>query len=285
MTTPFDAFIDAAWHEHGERPQQVAERLAASLALVDTPARVAPYAQLLTHVYGEHLGAWQRGVQLLGALPTFDSTALPHAVARGIAVLRFGGGEADAVDALALEDRIAALSTAASALAAHDAVGRALTAYATALRDGEGLPAESAALRALAVGGNNLACLLESKRARTAEETRGMVAAAQAALRLWTQAGTWLERERAEYRLARSLLHAGDVAGAADAAQRCVDACACHHAPPFERFFAHAALADAQRAAGHTAGFETERAMAQRCFEQLPPAEREACAAELAALG
>ena len=44
------------------------------------------------------------------------------------------------------------------------------------------MPDGSPALRALAVGGNNLAATLEEKPDRDARETRGMVDAARAAL-------------------------------------------------------------------------------------------------------
>ena len=61
-----------------------------------------------------------------------------------------------------------------------------------------------------AVAGNNLAATLEEKPDRDAFETEGMLTAAQGGLHHWKLAGGWMEEERAEYRLARSLLQAGD---------------------------------------------------------------------------
>jgi hypothetical protein len=86
-----------------------------------------------------------------------------------------------------------------------------LAQHCRALRD-------AAAQRALAAAGNNLAAGLEEKPDRDAAGTAGMVAAAQAGVECWRRAGTWLEHERAEYRLARSLLAAGQAADAAMAA-------------------------------------------------------------------
>ena len=103
------------------------------------------------------------------------------------------------------------LATASSALPAGEfrqadlRICRGLAACAVA-----GLPPESPAIRALAVGGNNLAAALEAKTDRDPTETRGMIDAAEGGLKYWKQAGTWLEEERAEYRLARSLLQAGE---------------------------------------------------------------------------
>ena len=69
-------------------------------------------------------------------------------------------------------------------------------------------------------------------------------------MRYWRLAGTWLEEERAEYRLTRSLLQAGNHEGAVEHAHRCIDVCAANEAPPFERFFGYVVLAIAQSRAG-----------------------------------
>jgi hypothetical protein len=224
----FEAFIDTAWNDHAERTEAVAERLAQSLALVTAADRVAPYARLVTHVYGEHLGEWSRGVALLESLrrlPACDgSDEAARIIARNVAALRYAAGDPAPLAALATDERIAALALAASAFAGRSAFAAAIAAYAEALRCAEpGLPDGSPALRALAAGGNNLAAALEEKRDRSPDETRGMLVAAEAGLRYWTRAGTWLEEERAWYRLARSQLQAGDADSAIASAGRCID--------------------------------------------------------------
>ncbi len=111
-----------------------------------------------------------------------------------------------------------------------------------------------------------------------------MVTAAQHGLRYWKQAGTWLEEERAEYRLARSLVQAGSPDAAVVSAQRCIDVCAANDAPAFERFFAYAVLALAQRAAGHAAAFALAREQARQQLALVPPDEQHWCASDLAEL-
>ena len=64
----FDSFLDSAWNDHGDHPRAVADRLAASVAVVAAPEQVAPFARLVTHVYGEHLGEWAAGIALLESL-------------------------------------------------------------------------------------------------------------------------------------------------------------------------------------------------------------------------
>jgi hypothetical protein len=285
-----DTFLETAWTDHGDHPQEVADRMATSFGLVTAPDHIAPFARLLTHVYGEHLGQWPRGIELLESmrsLPAFDgSAAAAAALDRNIATLRYAGGDDSALAPLATPDRAFVLAGAAAAFAGRKEYRRAITAYADALRLAEaGMPAGSPALRALAVGGNNLAAALEEKRDRDVVETDGMVMAAQGGLTYWRVAGTWLEEERANYRLTRSLLQANRPAAAVEAAARCVEVCARNNAPPFEQFFGHAVLALASRAAGDSDATATARARAITAFGQIPADERQWCQDILAELG
>jgi tetratricopeptide (TPR) repeat protein len=285
----FDAFIETAWNDHADRPQEVADRLAAAFDLVDDPERVPPFARLLTHVYGEHLGQWQRGIDLLESLRehsrAIGDAATNAVLTRSVATLRYAGGDRASLAGLPPEDGVAVLASAASALAGRNNFAGAISAYSDALQRADaGLPAKSPAIRALAVGGNNLAVALEQKMDRSAAETAGMVGAALGALKYWKQAGTWLEEERAEYRLARSLLQAGDANAALRSARRCIEVCEANAAPAFELFFAHSALALAQRAAGELDAFDASRQHAAALFGQVPEDERTRCEAELKAL-
>lgn len=286
----FDEFLATAWNDHGDRPDEVAQRLATSTAVIAAAGHIPPYARIVAHVYGEHLGAWQRGVDLLRSLRALPAAAgdagAEAAIARSVATLRVAGGDEAAAAPFAGEDRVSVLAAVAAMLAGRGDFGRAIAAYRDALALAErGLPDGSPALRALAVGGNQVAVALEGKRDRDAAEAAGMVAAAQGGLTYWRRAGTWLEEERAHYRLARSLLAAGRAVDAVRHAQACVAVCAGNDAPAFERFFAFAVLAVAQRAAGNADGFAAAREEARRHYEQVPADERAWCADDLAELG
>jgi hypothetical protein len=282
----FEAFIESAWNEHGDQPQVVADRLQASLDLVQQPEHIAPFARLAVHLYGEHLGDWQRGIDMLDALrhsPAFDhSAAVDEVLMRSNATLRFAMGDEAALAALPIDARIAAMATASSIFAGRDAFKRAIGTYEDAIALAEARPPAPAspAIRALAVAGNNLAAALEARKDRDAVETAGMVSAARGGLAYWKQAGTWLEEERAEYRLARSLLQAGDAPGATAAATRCVAVCLRNAAPPFELFFAYAVLALAARAAGNAAASDEARSRAMAAHAQVPADEQAWCAAD-----
>jgi tetratricopeptide (TPR) repeat protein len=285
----FDAFIEIAWNEHGDRPREVADRLAASLHLVKEPQHIPPFARLLSHVFGEHLGQWHRGVDLLESLrglPAFDGSAsVAGALNRSIATLRYASGESASLESLSAEDKAFALAGAAAALAGRAEFKQALAAYSEALQlASAGLPSGSPAIRSLAIGGNNLAAALEEKKERDAVETEGMVAAALGGLQYWKLAGTWLEEERAEYRLTRSLMQAGDPERAIASAERCIDVCRRNNAPAFEEFFGYVALALAQRAAADRNSFEASRKRALDLFEKIPEAERHWCESDLKAI-
>jgi tetratricopeptide (TPR) repeat protein len=285
----FDEFIETAWNDHAARPQDVAARVAASLPIIETSAQIAAFARLVTHVYGEHLGQWSHGIEILDSLrriPAYDGS--PHVtsiVALNIAVLRYASGDSTVLEPLSREDRVAVLATASSAFAGRGKFKQAISAYGEAVQLARpGLAPDSRATRALAAGGNNLAVALEMKKDRDAIEATGMVAAAKGGLEFWKQAGGWLEEERAEYRLAHSLLEAGEYAAAIASARRCIAICNANNAPAFERFFGHTALARAQRAADNAAEFEAARDQARQLLAHVAPEERQGCQSEFETL-
>lgn len=286
----FDEFMKSAWNDHADQADDVAARLAASLHVVESAGQIPRFASLVTHVYGEHLGQWSRGVALHEALRgsrAFDgSPEARGAIDRGIAALNYCAGDTGALLPLAADDRVSVLAVVSSAMLGRHDHAAAMAAFDEALQGAQGgLPAGSPALRSLAIGGNNLAAALEEKPDRNAAQTAGMLRAAEAGVKYWTLAGGWLEHERAEYRLTRSLLQAGQPAAAAAVARRCLDVCAANDAPDFERFFGHAVLALALRAAGDTAGYDVSRQQALACYANVPTDEQPWCVGELRELG
>jgi len=285
----FGTFIEQGWTDHAGQADDVAGRLEHRIGDVASTDDARAALRLAVHVMGEHLGQWERGERWLDALArhcvAFEDAELRRGIARARATLRVGAGRENATADLMREDAAAAYAGAAAALAGRSEFSRSLGALAHALQlAGPGLPAQCPALRALAVAGNNIAVALEEKPDRTAEETAGMVQAARTGLRYWREAGTWLEIERAEYRLASSLLCAGDAAAACDAARGCLDLCEAHDAPALERFFGHEVLARARRAAGDAAAAQHARAAARAAYAALPMADRPYCDAAMHAL-
>jgi hypothetical protein len=285
-----DHFLKQAWAEHGDATEAVAQRLAESTALITEAAQAAPYARIVVHVYGEHLGRWPQGIALLHTLrrrPGGGEPAARQAIDRSIATLRHAAGEAGAVDALPPEERVQALAGAAAILIERGSAGEAIGALDAALAQASALELApgSPVARSLGVAGNNIADALEKRESLDASLTAAMLRAADAGLRYWRIAGTWLEEERAWYELARCQLRAGQPAEAAASAQRCIDVCAANDAPAFERFFGAAVHALACRDRGDPAGFEASRAAALHEYAQVPEDERGWCKREHGELG
>ncbi|GAA0748398.1 hypothetical protein LRH25_13025 [Ideonella azotifigens] len=291
-----EAFLRTAWDEHADAAQAVAERLPGALDLLQVPADVSPLVRLATHVYGEHLGAWQAGLALLermGGLPLCaqDPAAL-LAVQRGQAALRIASGEpgADALATLPVSEHVSVLAQVAAMQTGRENLPAAIQALEAALQaEAKASPEEDASAarpgwRAMAVAGNNLAAALEGQAGRSAAETEAMLRAARIGLTYWRLAGGWLEEERAHYQLARCELAAGQPEAAAASALQCVTICERESAPAFELFFGHAVHALALRAAGDASGHAAARSLALAAHAQLGADEQPWCRREHAEL-
>jgi tetratricopeptide (TPR) repeat protein len=286
----FDALLQAAWRDHGDQPEAVASCLTEALPLIESPTDFGPFVRLLTHVYGEHLGEWQRGLDLLQALtrvPAFDdSTVARGPITRGAAMLRYASGDHSALAGLTDEDATYALATAADALAARGQIAPAIDAFSKAMAHAPAtLTTEHPAVRALAVVGNNLSVALEKSPELDLVESQAMIAAAEAGLRYWKIAGTWLEEERAEYQLSLSRLRAGDLDAALESIDRCIEICTRYDAEPFELFFGYAVQAVVYQAKGDLAAFAQSRGAAMAEYANIPDSERAWCNREHNELG
>ncbi|MDE2299807.1 MAG: hypothetical protein KGK18_16770 [Burkholderiales bacterium] len=288
----FNTFIGTAWHDHATEPAAVARRLGDGLALVADEPQLARLAELAHHVLGEHLGDWRAGIAFIEQLATLPAHA-PDGVsgqalrrcACSLALSEGPGGAAARLDAMSPSDRIRVGAMAAANLAERD-TGRARQLLQDALDQAErsGLGAADPMNRALAITGNNLACTLERKTARSPAERELMILAAQAARRYWERAGTWLETERAEYRLAMTWLQAGEPARARAHARECLRIVADHDGAALERLFGWEALGHVEHAAGDMAAHVQALERAREAYAELDEADQAWCAPSLEAL-
>lgn len=283
----FDTFIDQAWTDHATEAAAVASRLQAEgPALVGDAAQLAGMAHLAHHVFGSHLARWQDGIgfqQALAALPCcVQGSNEALAIGRHVSALRLAGGLGDDRAGASAADRIRLSALAANNLAEHDATrAAALLDEALALADTAGLPDNDPSHRALAVAGNNIASTLEEKPELGAQDQCLMIQAAQTGRKYWALAGTWLETERAEYRLAMSWLKAGDTAQARQHAQNCLEIVHAHDDVALEAFFGWEALGVVERAAGNATGHRQASSQAAAAFARLADADKSWCQASL----
>jgi hypothetical protein len=301
MTTPsLDEFVGACWNDHATDPAGVFARFASGVSLVREARHVPPFAGIVVHVAGEHLGRWQEGLDILRVIagpPLLADSPEGRALARSRAVLELCLGDRAAAQKSALAARSGASQPFASdlarilAIASAALAGQGRTAEAAAMFEeamslaSYGPTATDPAARALAVTANNLASAFEERPNRTAAESALMVRAAEAARDWWGLAGTWLEADRAEYRLSSSCRHAGDGARALEHARRCLRIIEANGSDPYEETFAHEQLALAHRAMGDALTPRRERDAMASCAARVKDADSHAfCVDQLAAL-
>ena len=280
----FNTAIGRAWADHADDARAVATRWPALRSLVTDEPQLERLIAITLHVHGEHLGEWATGATALEALRTLpayrDESGSGQALRRSLASLALCGGATP--PAMSASDQIRVHAMAASNLVGHDA-GRAshTLQQALALAERSGLPDTDPMHRAIAVAAHNLACTLEEKPGRSTDERALMILAAQASRHHWESAGTWLEVERAEYRLAMSWLQAGDLAQARAHAQACLDVVDANAAPALERFFGWEALGIVARAEGDSAGHAHAVEKARAAFADLAADDQRWCRASL----
>lgn len=258
----FSQFLNQAWTDHGKEAQAVSDRLSDAFPLLEKNDDIGLLAQLATHVFGEHLGQWKNGIVFLENLKTSPhyqpGSDSEKTIARSQAILSLASGNDSATEGFSSSDQIRVFAVCASALAGQGQTDRACDLFETALQKitEANLDAKDPAVRALAVTGNNLASSLEEKPTRTDLEKGLMLLAAKTAREYWELAGTWLEVERAEYRLALSHIQADLPDQAVIHAKFCIQIADLNDAPPLEFFFGFEALARAEKARGNMEQFK-----------------------------
>jgi hypothetical protein len=272
-----------AWSEHGADPGGVADRLE-QLADRITPTEVPKLAQLVVHVLGEHLAEYQRGRRLiarmseLGRVAADGATSSIEALDRSLAVFALCDGELAEADALFAgfgsrrpSQEAWALALAAGAVSVHGRLEEASQWLARAATLAHRLPNGDPAVRAVAATANNVAVTLEGRQDRTPQEVSLLRSAAQVARIAWERAGTWLEVERAEYRLAATSLSLGEPHAAVAHAEACLLVCLGNEAPAYELAYAYEMLARTRHALGDDEGARTARDALATISAAVPP--------------
>jgi hypothetical protein len=297
----FNTWLDKAWDDHVNTAVEVAERIEREgVGLVGETAQVVPLAHLAHHVFGEHLGRFDDGSALLtrvAALPVAADAEAAAAIARYQAALALAAGRGDARSGQSPSERVRIAALAMASLAPRDAArAERLLDEAVAEAESAALDDKDPAVRALAAMANNVAGTLAEKAlpadtalvhsaALSDTERRLMGHAAQVARRFWERAGTWLEVERAEYRLALCALAAGELGAARRHAQACLEIVREHDSAPLEAFFGWEALGRVERAAGNATGHGRALEQARAAFERLETGDQAWCRSSLEALG
>jgi hypothetical protein len=281
-----EAELQQAWKDHGGDPEAVALRLDDLCARAGA-GEVPAVAGLVVHVLAEHLGRYDEADERLTQLARHGES---EALLRSRAVLRLCRGEdaeilLDAFGAPRATHEARILAIAAGVVAERGRVTDAGRGVVRAASLSYGLPDQDPAVRSVAITANNLACALEERPQRSAEENSVLRSSSQLARAAWERAGTWREVERAEYRLAMTHLVLGEPLAAVTHALACRAICAGNDADAGERLFAAEALSRALSAAGDADGAKAAAEVARTLLPSVPPGMAEYAAQVVAKLG
>lgn len=279
----WNEFIYQCWGDHAHNATIVAEKIKEKSRELKDPAALTSFVPLLVHVYGEHLGEWQAGIDLL---KPYDQLSLNEEqkalLKRSEAILSLGINSQYSVADFSDSEQARIFATASAAYLGHEKIKMATELVHKALHLGQSLPLRDPAIRALAISTNNMASALQEKEHLNSQEIDFMLENAAAARRFWEQAGTWKEVERAEFRLAFTHLKAKMAQEALSHAQLCLQIIEQNGNDPFEAFFAYEALAHSYAALEQEDLAQQQVAKAEELFGQIPADSRQWCQGSLA---
>jgi hypothetical protein len=247
-----EELLDEIDRIHDGEPERAATGLR-SLDAAGLPAgRLPLLGFLLLHVIGEKLGAWAEAADRLDALVRARQDAPLAVVAHAAAAARLAERSPNpALEALAAAGGAAEART----LVALGALGwRPPADDAAFAGELERLATESERYEAngplnqrLAIAFNNTTSSLLDRAAETVPlpTASALRAGADAALRFWTAAGTWVNHERALYLRALVANRVGDFASARDDCRQALAIIAAHGGEDVDRAFLLLQLAGA----------------------------------------
>lgn len=271
----FKNFLNQAWSDHGDRPDEVAARFPQGLLLTQNSTDAIAFLNLIQHVLGEHLGRFDEASQLYRRLDEKyrdeGSPDWPLALGRAWSVLSLVKDDDADLSGVSVSDRVRIEAAAAGMLAGRGDAARALTLFGDADTLSSSLDDKDPGVRTLAVNGNNAAAGLEMKTSRSETDTELMLAAARIARRQWARAGGWLEIERADYRLGMSFLAAGDTGRAMIHARDGLALTEKNGADPVEMFFHQELFARIHEADGDPDSARRALKLAKIHFEKISP--------------
>ena len=282
----FSTYCNQAWNDHAENSSKVASEFTFGIQLISSQEELIQMANLITHVAGEHLAIWDKGLEFLATLRrnAYFSKESPaeKAILKSMAVLKIGKdfSSVSEIKIFSMSDQVAILALSAAAFVDRD-LSKTEDLMNQAFVAANQLENNDPANRSLAITNNNLATALESKANLSPSEISLMIKSANAARKFWELAGTWMQVERAEYRLAKVYLKADLNQKALNAARNCLEISLQNNAPLLEIFFAQEVLCLSCRANGLINEAAQALGEAEKAYNEMPDTDKKWCSQSL----
>lgn len=273
----FNDYLDNAWSTHATDPKKLADEFKSHFSLMESEDDVMAMASLIVHVCGEHLGEWEKGIDLLRKLKNNATIKDKEQMNRLMAILNLGNNPNSSMEHFSSSDQARIYSTTASALANLGGIKNANKLLTKAAEIASSLKKEDPAQRSLAIAGNNMASSLEEKIDRTDAETELMIHAAHLARIHWEMVGTWKEVERAEYRLGKTYLKAQRFDKALHHAEKCLSIVSENNDEALESFFAYEVLTLIHKSLKNQMGVESSLNGMRIAFDRLSSDDQSWC--------
>ncbi len=285
VVSTFERTLERAWALHTDSPRAACAKVESAIDAINDSHEIGAAARFLFHVYGVHFGEWAAGTKALRALRMSaawqKNSEAERVIRRSLRALELAwaddDGEVD-LDKLNASEQVQAYALAAQCLMERGDDVRAMEYLQTAAARAEALDTpQDPSFRDMAVAGNNIATAYAEFPLLDASQRDQMIVAAHIGRMFWARIGTWLELERAEYRLAKCTLIAGYPALAVTHAQSCLRICDNHKAPALEFFFGVEALTAALAAQGEFSQVARLKEKAASLFVALDEADQRWC--------
>lgn len=113
----FKAYLNAAYTQLATDPKNVAEGIKQHFNLMESDDDVMEIARLIVLVYGEYLGEWNKGIELLRKLKNNAKIKDQQEMKRLVTILTLGNNPNTSIDDFSLSDRAIIYAQSAAALA------------------------------------------------------------------------------------------------------------------------------------------------------------------------
>lgn len=278
----FKEYLSNAWMTHEMESKKILDEAKENFKLMETEDDVMSMARLIAHISGEHLGQWEKGIDLLRKMKNNATIKDKNEMNRLVGMLNLGNFPNTDITSYSYSDQSRILAMTSSALANLGGLKNAGKFLKSAIQISDThLEKLDPANKTIAMMSHNIASALEKKMEQSENQKEFMVFAANAARRFWEIAGTWKEIERAEYQLALTYLKASQNQVAHKCAHECLRIVNENHDETLELFFAYEVIILTSLATGNISGLERTKELFRGTFDRLSIEDQSWCKATL----
>lgn len=105
----FNQYLNDAWSDHSSDALKVSHNFRTGFELLQKESDISEFANLLAHVFGQHLGKWKEGIHWLIQLQSHSlstSQDIQLTLQRHIASLELASGFRNSLDEFSSSERI-----------------------------------------------------------------------------------------------------------------------------------------------------------------------------------